>query len=66
MGKITIYKKKFFSKRNRKEFIEKLHSNRIVSQYEYIDHKKNKIFVVEYYRDTKYLRNKFGFESPIF
>lgn len=60
-----IYTRKFSCKTNRDKFAKKLHPNRIVKTYEYLNKKSNKpVFVVKYYRNTKKLRRLHNFSDP--
>lgn len=58
-----IYTRRFYSRKNRKELEEKLHPNRIVLKYDFIDEKNKRVFGLKYYRDTKKLRRKHKFDE---
>lgn len=57
-----IYTRKFYSKNSFNSFVKKLHPNRVVAQYHYIESVTSKtVFCIKYFRSTKALKKKYNF-----
>jgi len=60
-----INTQRFYSLHSLNQFREKLHPNRVVKEYDYIEDSGKKVYVIKYYRDTKKLRRLYNFKSTI-